>query len=162
MRTRSLRSLVYFGGGLGLIVALFAAAEFFDASLTKVCSFGQKFSCGSVDMSGNTTTFGVQDWIWGIAGFVAILAIAVVAERWPKDSRVAYLLLVVTSAGVALAFYLLYVEVVEIGSICPVCVTAYAMGGVAWVGAMGLARKGYRRAHRARDDGTSPSQPDPS
>jgi uncharacterized membrane protein len=149
MRTRDLRSVVYLGGALGLMAALFAAAEFFSPGLTKICSFGQKVSCGAVANSGKTVTLGIPDWIWGIAGFVVILVLAILAERRPRDARVPYVLLLVTTAGVGLAVYLLYVEVVEIGAICPVCVTAYLFGVVAWAGAIGLARKGYLRARRA-------------
>jgi uncharacterized membrane protein len=149
MRTRSFRALVYVGGGLGLIAATFAAGEFFDAQLTKACSVNGFFSCSLIAQSGKTSTLGIPDWIWGIAGFVVILALAVLAERRRKDSRMAYALLAVTTAGVALSLYLLYVELVEIGGLCPVCVTAYLLGGVAWVGSVGLAVRAYRRDHRA-------------
>jgi uncharacterized membrane protein len=73
--------------------------------------------------------------------------VAAIAERRRKDARLSYLLLAVTSAGVALAAYFLYVEVVEIRGICPVCVTAYLFGVLAWVGSAGLARRAYRRDH---------------
>jgi uncharacterized membrane protein len=154
MRTRNLRSAVYLGGGLGLLAALFAAAEVYDSALTKICSFGSKVSCGAVATSGKTFTLGVPDWAWGVAGFVVILVLAGLAEQRSKDSRIAYLLLAVTTAGVALAVYLLYVEAVEIGAICPVCVSAYLFGFVAWAGAVGLARKAYRRDHREPEKAT--------
>jgi uncharacterized membrane protein len=147
MRTRTFRTLVYAGGGLGLIAAVFAAAEFFDAQLTRACSVNGFFSCAFVAQSGKTTTLGIEDWIWGVAGFVVILALAVLAERRRRDTRVTYALLGVTTAGVALSLYLLYVELVEIGALCPVCTAAYVLGGVAWVGAIGLAYRGYRRDH---------------
>jgi uncharacterized membrane protein len=154
MRTSTYRSVVYFGGLFGLLVAIFAAAEFFDAQLTKACSFSAYFSCGKIANSGLTTTLGIQDWQWGVAGFILILVVAALAEQRRRDARFTYLLLLVTTAGVALALYFLYVEVVEIGGLCPVCVASYVLGGVAWVGSIGLARKAYRRAHRAPDGGS--------
>jgi uncharacterized membrane protein len=155
MRLRSIRSLIYLAGGLGLIVALFAAAEFFDASLSQVCSFGGGFSCATVLKSGLTTTFGVQDWIWGVLGFVAILAVAALAEAHRKDLRYAYALLVLTTAGVGLAMYLLYVEVFRIGALCPVCVTAYGFGILSWVGAILLVRRMQQRAAAPEPSGTA-------
>ncbi len=146
MRLRSIRSLIYFAGGLGLIVALFAAAEFFDAALSRVCTVNSWVSCGKVDSSGLTTTLGVSDWIWGIAGFVAILALAALAEAHRKDLRYAYALLGLTTAGVGLAMYLLYVEVFRIGAICPVCASAYFFGVLAWVGSILLVRRLQERA----------------
>ncbi len=141
MRIRSVRSLIYLAGGLGLIVAIFAAAEFFDAALAAVCSPSTLISCEVVDKSGLTTTLGVQDWIWGIAGFVAILVLAALAEQHRRDLRYAYALLGLTTAGVGLSIYLLSIEVFRIGALCPVCFTAYVFGGVAWAGAIVLVRK---------------------
>ena len=148
MRTRSFRELVYFGGGLGLIASVYAAAEVHDASLSKACSFNGVVSCNLLLESGKTTVLGIPDWSFGVAGFALILVVGALAEWYRRDPRVTYALLAVTSLGVALAAYLLYVEVFEIGGICPVCATAYFFGVVAWCGAVGLARKAYRRAHR--------------
>jgi uncharacterized membrane protein len=146
MRIRSIRSLIYFAAGLGLIVAMFAAAEFFDTSLTAVCSFSAFFSCGAVAKSGLTTTLGIPDWIWGIAGFIAIFIAAGLAEQHRKDLRYAYALLALTTAGVGLSMYLLYVELVRIGALCPVCATAYFFGIIAWIGAILLVLRMRQRA----------------
>jgi uncharacterized membrane protein len=154
MRLRSIRSLIYFAAGLGLIAAAFAAAEFFDASLSAVCSYGGGFSCATVLKSGLTTTLGVQDWIWGIAGFIAIFVLAALAESHRKDLRYAYALLGLTTAGVGLSMYLLYVEVVRIGTLCPVCVTAYFFGILAWIGAILLVRRLRQRAAAPERVGT--------
>jgi len=141
VRIRSLRTLIYFSAGLGLIVALFAAAEFFDVALTAICSPNTTINCATVDKSGLTTTLGVQDWIWGIAGFVGILISAALAERHRRDLRYAYGLLGLTTAGVGLSMYLLYVEVFRIGALCPVCASAYCFGILAWIGALLLVRR---------------------
>jgi uncharacterized membrane protein len=141
MRTRTLRSVVYFAGGLGLIISLFATAEFFDASLRRICSVSSFLSCSAVDNSGLTSTLGIPDYAWGVGGFVVILLIAGLAERAPRSITWAGALLVVTTAGVALSAYLLYVEVGEIGALCLVCALAYVMGAITWVGAIALARR---------------------
>jgi len=154
MRTRTYRTLVELGGLLGLLVAIFAALEVYVAGLSKICSFSAFVSCGAVLESGKTTTLGVPDWVWGIVGFVAIVVLAALASQHRKDARIAYALFGVTSAGVALAAYLFYVEVGEIHAVCPVCVTAYAFGVIAWVGAFGLARRAYRQGR------STPSPPD--
>jgi uncharacterized membrane protein len=145
MRLRTYRSLLTLGAAFGLIAALFAGLEFYDLSLTAVCTVNAFFSCALIAESGKTTTLGVQDYLWGIGGFVAILLLAVAAERRRRDARLAYLVLGVTTAGVAFAAYFLYVELAEIGGLCPVCLTAYLCGVVAWIGALGLARHAYRR-----------------
>jgi uncharacterized membrane protein len=148
MRTRDVRSVVYLAAGLGLIVALFAAAEFVDAALRSICSVSSFFSCQAVDSSGLTTTLGVPDYLWGILGFVAVLAVAALAERRPAEPRFAYALLAVTTIGVVLSLWLLYVELAEIHALCLVCASAYLLGAVAWVGSIELAR----RAHASDGD----------
>ena len=145
MQVRTLRSVVYLAAGLGLIVSIFAAAEFFDAALRAVCSVSSSLSCAAVDNSGLTTILGVQDYLWGIGGFVLILIVAGLAEQRPGDRRWTYGLLAVTTLGVGVAVYLLYVELVLIHALCLVCAAAYVLGGVAWVGTIALAR-------RARDE----------
>jgi uncharacterized membrane protein len=157
MRTRSFRELVYFGAGLGLITSVYAAAEVYDAALSKACSFNGVVSCNIILESGKTSILGIPDWAFGVGGFVLILVVGGWAEYYRRDPRVTYGLLGVTSLGVALAAYLLYVEVFEIGGICPVCVSSYFFGVLAWVGAVGLARRAYRRSHRDLAETPAPS-----
>ena len=157
MRTRDVRSVVYLAAGLGLVVAFFAAAEFFDAALRSVCSVNSFFSCSLVDQSNYTTTLGVPDYLWGVLGFVAILVVAALAERRPNDQRWAYALLALTSSGVGLALWLLYVELADIHALCPVCVTDYLLCGVAWAGAIAL----VRRTPEARRGGSATDGPEP-
>jgi uncharacterized membrane protein len=150
MRTRTIRSVVYLAAGIGLIVAIFAAAEFFEASLRSFCTVNTFFSCAAVDNSGRTTTLGIPDYLWGIGGFLAILIVAGLAESRRSDPRCTYALLGVTTAGVALSLYLLYVELALIGALCLVCASAYTFGAIAWIGSIPLARRAYRKAHAAK------------
>ena len=103
MRTSSLRGLVFLSGALGLLVAIFAAAEFYTASLRSACTINQFFSCATVDRSGLTSTLGVPDYLWGILGFLALLVVAGVAEKRPADVRPAYLLTLLAT-GVPIDF----------------------------------------------------------
>ncbi|MGI0131248.1 MAG: vitamin K epoxide reductase family protein [Thermoplasmata archaeon] len=163
MRTRSIRSVVYLAAGLGLLVAIFAAAEFLDATLRSVCSVNSFFSCSLIDESSFTNTLGVPDYLWGIGGFVAILIAAALAEQRPADPRRAYALLGITTVGVALSLYFLYVELALIHGLCPVCVAAYLLGGVSWVGSVALVRRLPDRAsvdEETDDSGDDPGESD--
>lgn len=152
MKTEGVRSVLYLSAGLGFVVSLFAAAEFFDASLRGICSVNAFFSCALVDRSGRTATLGLPDYLWGIGGFVAIFVAGGLAEARPADPTRAYVLVGITSAGVALSAYLLYVELGEIRALCIVCATAYAFGVLAWAASLGLAR----RVRRGEDDSKGP------
>ena len=160
MQVRTIRSVVYFAAGVGLIVAIFAAAEYFEASLRSLCSLSTFFSCSAVDQSGRTTTLGVPDYAWGIGGFLAILIAAGIAESRAEDLRWTYALLGLTTAGVALSLYLLYVELALINALCIVCASAYVFGAIAWVGSIGLVRATRsERSTEDEDDGDATADP---
>ncbi len=151
MRTRALRNLIFLAAGIGLIVAIFAALEYYEASLRSLCTINSFFSCSTVDTSNHTTTLGLPDYLWGIGGFVLILIVAGISESRPKDRRWAYALLGLTTVGVGLTLYFLYVQLALIGAFCVVCATSYAFGWLAWAGSLALVR---RVVHR-----TSPGPP---
>jgi uncharacterized membrane protein len=141
MDASRVRSVIVVAAILGLLVSIFAAVEFFQASLRSVCSINAFFSCSAVDQSGQTLTFGIQDYLWGIGGFVAILVLAGLSDRWPNERVPALLLALVTTAGVAFSLYFLYVELVVIHALCIVCFTAYLFGWIAWAGSLLVLRK---------------------
>lgn len=161
MRTSTLRSAVYLSALLGIVVSLFAFAELEDVALRGICTVNSFFSCATVDRSGLTTTLGIPDYLWGVGGFVLIFALAAVAERHPSAPRWANALVLLTTAGVALSVYFLYVELVQIGAFCLVCGTAYLLGVVAWLAAIGLARRAGRPAPED-DAGAAGDDPEPA
>src|SRR5580693_6199998 len=65
----------------GLAAASYAAYEVLNPAAAAVCSVNSKVSCSAVAGSGHTTLFGVPDWAIGIAGYVAMFAIALLAYR---------------------------------------------------------------------------------
>jgi len=149
MRTRDVRSVIYLASGFGLIVSIYTYLETVQSSLQKYCTLNSYVSCGAVANSGRTTVLGIQDSYIGIAGFILILVVAAIAERRRKELLWPQLLLLITSLGVAFSLYFLYVELVEIQALCPVCLTAWVFGWVAWFGAFLLVRK-VRAKARAR------------
>jgi uncharacterized membrane protein len=160
MRTRDVRSIIYLAGGLGLIVAIYTYLETVQASLQKYCTLNSYVSCGAVANSGRTTVLGIPDSFVGIGGFVLILLIAAMAERRRRDLLWPEILLLVTTAGVAFSLYFLYVEIVEIQALCPVCLTAWVFGWIAWVASLTLFRKTRAKARaRALEKSSAPPAP---
>jgi uncharacterized membrane protein len=138
METRSIRTLIYLAAGIGVILSIFSGLELVYTSLSQICSFNAFFSCATVAHSGYTTFLYIPDWLWGFGGFVAILAVAAGAERYPFDPRWTYALLAITTLGVGFALYFLYVELAIIGAFCLICSSSYVMGIVCWAGALAL------------------------
>ncbi|HKN07731.1 MAG: vitamin K epoxide reductase family protein [Thermoplasmata archaeon] len=162
MRTRDIRSVIYLAGGFGLIVAIYTYFETVEASLQKYCTLNAYVSCGAVANSGRTTLFGIPDSFIGIGGFVLILLVAGIAESRRKELLWPYLLLLLTTGGVAVSLYFLYEELFEIHALCPVCLAAWVLGWVAWGATIALVRKARARARsRALENPTAtPSPPD--
>jgi|SRR5208282_348646 len=162
MRTVTIRSVIYFAAGLGLIVSIFTYFESVEASLQKLCTVNAFVSCAAVDNSGKTTLFTIPDSYIGIGGFVLIFVVAAIAEARRKEIFWPYLLLFVTTCGVGLSFYFGYVELVEINALCPVCLTAYIFGFVAWGGAIALVLKlrAKERLRAAEESDVTPSAKD--
>lgn len=145
MRTRTVRSAISLSAGLGLLVSLFAAAEYYAASLQSACTLSGFISCAAVANSGRTTTLGIPDYLWGVGGFVALLVVAAVAERNRRDPRPPVVLAALASAAVALSVYFLYVQLGEIHALCLVCATAEGFGFLVWGFSLVLLAKLRRR-----------------
>lgn len=161
MRTRTVRSVIYLAGGLGLIVSIFTYLEALQASLQSLCTVNSYVSCTAVANSGKTTLFGISDSFIGIGGFVLILIVAAIAEQRRREMVWPYLLLFLTTGGVALSAYFGYVEVGEIHALCPVCLTAYVFGVIVWVATIELVRRLRARARRVAAEATLP-EPTPA
>jgi len=141
MQTATLRTVIYLAAGVGLIVSIFAALEFYEASLQSLCTINAFFSCSTVDKSGQTSTLGIPDYLWGIAGFVLVLVVAGIAESRSRERRWPVLLLALTTLGTAFSLYFFWVQLAVIGAFCVVCASAYVFEWVAWVGVVALVRQ---------------------
>jgi len=149
MRTKDIRSVIYLAAGFGLIAAIYTYIETVDASLQSTCNVNSFVSCGAVASSGRTTVLGIPDSFIGIGGFVLILLIAAVAETQRRNLLWPTLLFLFTTLGVAFSLYFLYVELALIHALCPVCLTAWVFGWVAWFGSIALFLR-MREKARAR------------
>ncbi len=108
----------------GLAFSAYAWYETVNASAQGVCSINSYVSCGKIDTSGHTTTLGLPDWGIGVAGYVVMIALGVLAYRTYRRS---YLegLTVVSGLGLALSVYFAYIELVVIQGLCIICLGAY-------------------------------------
>lgn len=154
MRAESLHAIVLLALVAGLAASAFAGYETLNPSSEKICSINPFVSCAKIDNSGHTTTFGVPDWILGVAGYVALLALDVgVYRTWRRDLLLG--LTALSGLGVAFSAYLAYIELVVIVGLCPVCLTAYLANALAFGALIALVRQG--RSAPDPEPGPSPS-----
>jgi len=152
MRAETVHALVLLGSIAGLAFSIFAWVESVVPSLQGACSVNAFISCSKVDQSGLTTTLGVQDYAWGIAGFLLLLALDVPLYRTWKPSWLRALALV-SLAGGLFSVYLGYLELGVIHALCPVCLGAYLCNALVLAGSLYLVRLGRASAGTGPGDG---------
>lgn len=139
MRSETLHAILPLAIVAGLAFSLFAAAESLDPALQGICSVNPFLSCRAVDQSGHTTTLGIQDYLWGIAGFVVLFALDVQVYRHGRGRWLDALTLV-SAAGLAFSVYLAWLELGVIGAFCLVCFGAYVSNAGTFLAAFWLRR----------------------
>lgn len=148
IRAETAHALVLLAIIAGLGLSIYAGYETVNPSLQGSCSFTAYFSCAKVDTSGQTTTLGIQDYVWGIAGFVAMLALDIPLYRsWNR--RLLEGLTILSGLGAALSVYFAYLELVVIQGICVICLGAYLSNVVALAFLLVLVRMGRRERAEA-------------
>jgi uncharacterized membrane protein len=141
---------------IGLGLSVYSAIETTFPN-TQACNVTSYVSCGAVDSSGHTTTFGVQDYWFGIGGFALLLALDL-PFLLTYDVRFLYGILGLGTVGVLIALYFGSVEVLVIHALCPVCFGSYVADGVALAVALQLWRL-RRSAARASAPDPEPRPP---
>ena len=145
MELRSVRTTLYLAAGIGIILSVFSGLELVYASLSQICSVNSFFSCSAVAHSNFALFLYLPDWLWGLGGFIVIVAVAAMAERFPFDPRWSLTLLGLTAIGVALSFYFLYVQLALIGAFCIVCSSSYVMGFICFGAVLSIARRTHEK-----------------
>lgn len=147
MRADTLHALLLMGILVGLAFSAYAGYETTHPSAQGLCQVNSYVSCGKIASSGHTTTLGIEDWLWGVAGFVLLLALDVPLYRtWKRKWLVPVFLL--SLVGVLLAAYFAYVELVVIQGLCLVCLGSYFSGVVVFGAAAALLRLGSTKGPR--------------
>ncbi|MFO7679924.1 MAG: vitamin K epoxide reductase family protein [Chloroflexota bacterium] len=104
--------------GLG-VAAYLAYVE--TQAVAAIC--GPIGDCNTVQTSEYAYQFGIPIGVWGVVGYLAILA-AWAWGKWQGDSRAALALVAMSAFGVLFSIYLTYLEPFVIGAVCAWCLTS--------------------------------------
>nr|WP_235189441.1 MULTISPECIES: vitamin K epoxide reductase family protein [Williamsia] len=135
MFPRLLRWVLGVCGVIGLIAAFTLTVEKFelatDPDYTPTCSLNPIVNCGSIMDTPQAAVFGFPNSLLGIAGFTAVLAIAVLltpaTPAWIWMSTQVGL-----SAAVVFVHWLIVQSLYEIGALCPYCMAVWLVVVVAF------------------------------
>jgi uncharacterized membrane protein len=150
MKAETVHQLLLLGILVGLAFSIYAGLESVVPALRQSCSVNPTISCAKIDTSGHTTTFGIEDYNWGIGGFVVLLLLDIPLYRtWKPEWLRA--LTVLSGLGAALSVYFAYVEVVVIQGVCPICLGAYLSNVLVFGCALYLVRLSSSERRAARE-----------
>jgi uncharacterized membrane protein len=142
---------------VGWFVALYLWLHALGVGGELKCGTGE---CDTVQASRWAELLGVPVAFYGVAGYAAILAVALVGLQpaWVGRRGPTVLLAALATGGVLFSGWLTYLEVFVIHAICRWCVASAAIMTAIWVISMAASRgSGFG----ARDSGTPPRVPSP-
>jgi uncharacterized membrane protein len=116
----------------GLFVALYLTLYKLGYIGTLVCAVG---SCEVVQTSKWATLLGYPVAAWGVAFYVAVLAVTLAGLRpsLVDSRRVSLLLVAMTATGVLFSLWLTYLELFVIDAICQWCVVSAVLATILFV-----------------------------
>ena len=116
----------------GLFVALYLTLYKLGYIGSLVCAVG---SCEVVQTSRWATFLGLPVAVWGVAYYVAVLAVALAGlhDVLADDRRVSQLLVLMTGVGVVFSVWLTYLELFVIDAICMWCVVSAVLATILFV-----------------------------
>ena len=128
----SKRQIVALLALIGVLLAAYLTLYKTGAIAELQCSTG---SCEQVQLSKWATFLGLPVAAWGIAFYVALLALALAGlqARWTDSRGVSLALVALTGWGVLFSLWLTYLELFVIHAICRYCVGSAVLVTLAFV-----------------------------
>ena len=108
----------------GALVSSVSVYHHYGTSATSYCDIGENFNCDIVNRSTYSTVAGVTVALIGVAGYLAVLALATMF----RDRNDAPAMLAIGSlAGLGFALYLTYIEGFVLAAWCILCLSSLAL-----------------------------------
>ena len=123
-RTRILFGIVAVLSLMGVVISAVSLQRHYAKSASGFCDFSQNFNCDIVNRSEYSEVAGIPVAGIGVAGYAVLFALSTFRKSRPDTPT---LLLTASSAGLAFAFYLTYVEAYELKTWCILCLGSQAV-----------------------------------
>jgi vitamin-K-epoxide reductase (warfarin-sensitive) len=108
----------------GVVVSSVSLHHHYGTSQTSYCDFGASFNCDIVNRSTYSTVLGVPDALIGIVGYGVLLFLATFSR---VKVETPLRLLVASTAGLAFALYLTYIEKFVLATWCILCLSSLTL-----------------------------------
>jgi uncharacterized membrane protein len=121
LRAKRLFTLIAILSVLGIAVSSVSLQHHYSKSKTSYCDFGESFNCDLVNRSQYSSVVGIPVALIGIAGYLALLALATL---YRDKAETPGMLVLASGIGLAFALYLTYVEGFVLQAWCILCLTS--------------------------------------
>jgi vitamin-K-epoxide reductase (warfarin-sensitive) len=121
LRARRLFTIIAVLAVLGIAVSSVSLQHHYAKSKTSYCDFGESFNCDLVNRSQYSSVAGIPVALIGIAGYLALLALA---TFYREKAETPGMLVLASAGGLAFALYLTYVEGFILQAWCILCLTS--------------------------------------
>jgi vitamin-K-epoxide reductase (warfarin-sensitive) len=108
----------------GLVLSLVSLQRHYSSSKSVFCDFGASFNCDIVNRSIYSEIAGVPVALIGAFGYVGLL---ILATLYKAKKQTPALLFTASSAGLAFALYLTYIEGFVLGVWCVLCLSSLGL-----------------------------------
>jgi uncharacterized membrane protein len=108
----------------GAVVSSVSLYHHYGTSATSYCDIGENFNCDIVNRSTYSTVAGVPVALIGVAGYLAVLALATAFRN--RDDAPA-MLAIGSLTGMGFALYLTYIEGFVLAAWCILCLSSLAL-----------------------------------
>lgn len=100
---------------IGILLAVYLLYSYYTRPLFQPCSINASINCDAIIKGEVSTTLGIPTAWYGFTGYVMILFAALTKKK--------NLLLGVATFGMLFCLRLMFIELVQLRVICPICVT---------------------------------------
>jgi len=121
LRARQLFTIIAVLAVLGIVVSSVSLQHHYAKSKTSYCDFGESFNCDLVNRSQYSSIAGIPVAMIGIAGYIALLALA---TFYREKAETPGMLVLASAGGLAFALYLTYVEGFILQAWCILCLSS--------------------------------------
>jgi vitamin-K-epoxide reductase (warfarin-sensitive) len=108
----------------GIVVSSVSLKHHYGTSQTNYCDFGASFNCDIVNRSIYSSVLGVPDALIGILGYGLLFFLATFYRRKAENPLT---LLIASTAGLAFALYLTYIEKFVLATWCILCLSSLTL-----------------------------------
>jgi uncharacterized membrane protein len=108
----------------GITVSSVSLQHHYATSKTAYCNIGEAFNCDIVNRSEYSSLFGIPVALIGMLGYAALVGLATVYRERRETPA---MLFGASTAGLAFALYLSYIEARVLGVWCILCLSSLAL-----------------------------------